>query len=117
MAGAASVGEACGRRRCAHDGFPRSSTLLIVLSYVGFVSLGLPDGLLGVATPSIRASFALAPEDIGALLVSFTAGYLVSSFNSGWTGRAARRRRAAGGELPRHAASLLGYARRARRGG
>lgn len=61
----------------------RSGTLLIVLAYVGFVSLGLPDGLLGVATPSIRASFGLAPEDIGALLISFTAGYLLSSFVSG----------------------------------
>jgi fucose permease len=62
---------------------PRSSTLLIVLAYVGFVSLGLPDGLLGVATPSIRASFLLAPEDLGALLIAFTAGYLTSSFASG----------------------------------
>jgi fucose permease len=60
----------------------RSDTLLIVLAYVGFVSLGLPDGLLGVATPSIRATFALAPEDLGQLFVSFTAGYLLSSFVS-----------------------------------
>ena len=42
-----------------------------------------PDGLLGVATPSIRATFVLAPEDIGELLISVTAGYLLSSFNSG----------------------------------
>lgn len=62
---------------------PRASTPLIVLSYLGFVSLGLPDGLLGVATPSIRASFALGPEAIGGLLLSFTAGYLLSSFVSG----------------------------------
>lgn len=62
----------------------RSNRLLVVLAYVGFVSLGLPDGLLGVATPSIRASFALAPEDIGALLLAVTTGYLLSSFNSGW---------------------------------
>jgi len=62
---------------------PRASTLLIVLSYLGFVSLGLPDGLLGVATPSIRASFSLGPEAIGGLLLAFTAGYLLSSFASG----------------------------------
>ncbi|MBM4243746.1 MAG: MFS transporter [Deltaproteobacteria bacterium] len=61
----------------------RTGTLLVVLAYCGFVSLGLPDGLLGVATPSILATFALAPEDIGALLVAFTTGYLVSSFTSG----------------------------------
>jgi hypothetical protein len=40
----------------------RASTLLVILAYVGFVSLGLPDGLLDVATPSIRSTFALAPE-------------------------------------------------------
>ena len=51
----------------------RASTLLVILAYAGFVSLGLPDGLLGVATPSIRATFALAPQDIGGLLISFTA--------------------------------------------
>lgn len=61
----------------------RTGTLLVVLAYCGFVSLGLPDGLLGVATPSILATFALAPEDVGALLVAFTTGYLVSSFASG----------------------------------
>lgn len=62
----------------------RSGTLLIVLAYVGFVSLGLPDGLLGVATPSIRATFGLAPDDVGELLLAFTAGYLLSSFASGF---------------------------------
>lgn len=62
----------------------RSGTLLIVLAYVGFVSLGLPDGLLGVATPSIRATFSLAPADVGELLIAFTTGYLLSSFASGF---------------------------------
>jgi hypothetical protein len=31
---------------------PPASSLLVVLAYVGFMSLGLPDGLLGVAWPS-----------------------------------------------------------------
>ncbi|HZR81683.1 MAG TPA: MFS transporter [Candidatus Binatia bacterium] len=60
-----------------------SSTTLLALAFLGFVSLGLPDGLLGVAAPSIRASFAVAPEEFGALLVAFAAGYLSSSFASG----------------------------------
>ena len=42
----------------------RASTLLVILAYTGFVSLGLPDGLLGVASPSIRATFALAPTTL-----------------------------------------------------
>jgi fucose permease len=57
--------------------------LLIGLAYVGFISLGLPDGLLGIAWPSIRASFTLPIDALGALLVMFTVGYLVSSFSSG----------------------------------
>jgi fucose permease len=60
-----------------------SSPLLIGLAYVGFVSLGLPDGLLGVAWPSIHTFFHLPLDALGTLLVMFTAGYLGSSFSSG----------------------------------
>jgi fucose permease len=61
----------------------RSGLLLVGLAYLGFVSIGLPDGLLGVAWPSIRASFDLPLDALGALLVMFTMGYLLSSFSSG----------------------------------
>lgn len=61
----------------------RPGLLLTGLAYLGFVSLGLPDGLLGVAWPSIRASFNLPLDALGALLVMFTIGYLLSSFSSG----------------------------------
>lgn len=61
----------------------KSSFLLIGLAYLGFVSLGLPDGLLSVAWPSIRAFFNLQLDALGALLVMFTIGYLLSSFSSG----------------------------------
>ncbi len=56
---------------------------LILLAYVAFISLGLPDGLLGVAWPSVRASFGLPLDALGALLVASTTGYLTSSFLSG----------------------------------
>ena len=59
------------------------SLLLVGLAYLSFVSLGLPDGLNGVAWPSIRAYFHLPVDSLGSLLVMFTAGYLVSSFSSG----------------------------------
>ena len=59
------------------------SLLLITLAYLSFVSLGLPDGLNGVAWPSIRGYFNLPLDALGLLLVMFTAGYLVSSFSSG----------------------------------
>ena len=53
------------------------------LASLAFVSLGLPDGLLGVAWPSMRRTFTLELDAVGALLVSTTIGYVASSFASG----------------------------------
>lgn len=53
------------------------------LASLGFVSLGLPEGLLGVAWPSIRATFGLPLDALGALLATFACGYFVSSAASG----------------------------------
>lgn len=61
----------------------RTHVLRIGLTYLGFISLGLPDGLLGVAWPSIRASFLLPLDALGPLLLCFTVGYLLASTNSG----------------------------------
>jgi fucose permease len=61
----------------------RSSIGLIVLAYIAFISLGLPDGLFGVAWPSIRQHFTLRLDSIGAFLFAGTAGYMFSSFFSG----------------------------------
>ena len=57
--------------------------LLIGLAYFGFVALGLSAGLLGVAWPSMRASFGVRLEALGVLLIAATAGYIVASFSSG----------------------------------
>lgn len=64
-------------------GEPRAAAVLLVLAYLGFAAIGLPDGLLGVAAPSLGADFGIAPGEIGVLLAVFTAGYLVASFASG----------------------------------
>jgi len=56
---------------------------LAVLAGIAFISLGLPDGLLGVAWPSIRRSFGLDIDAVGALLVAAMCGYVASSFSSG----------------------------------
>jgi fucose permease len=61
----------------------RSKLGLIVLAYIAFISLGLPDGLFGVAWPSIRESFALRLDAAGAFFFAATAGYMTSSFFSG----------------------------------
>src|SRR5919202_399257 len=60
----------------AKPGTPRPAAL-------GFVSLRLPEGMLGVAWPSIRASFGLPLDALGLLLGPFATGYFVSSAVSG----------------------------------
>lgn len=57
--------------------------LLVGLAYAAFISLGLPDGLTGVAWPSIRTTFGLPLDALGALISTTTIGYLLSSFSSG----------------------------------
>jgi len=39
--------------------------LLLILAFVAFISLGLPDGLIGVAWPSMRQSFGLPLDALG----------------------------------------------------
>jgi len=56
---------------------------LILLIFVAFIALGMPDGLLGVGWPSIRASFNVPIDALGALLFVSMIGYLTSSFLSG----------------------------------
>ena len=57
---------------------------LVLLAFIAFVALGLPDGLLGVGWPSIRAGFAVPLDAIGLLLIASVAGYMTSSFLSGF---------------------------------
>lgn len=61
----------------------RSQRLLILLAFVAFISLGLPDTILGVAWPFIRATFGKPLDALAFLLISGVSGYLTSSFFSG----------------------------------
>jgi fucose permease len=61
----------------------RANAVTLGLASLGFVSLGLPEGMLGVAWPSIRASFGLPLDALGLLLGPFATGYFVSSAVSG----------------------------------
>lgn len=56
---------------------------LVILAYIAFIALGMPDGLLGVAWPSIREGFGIPLDALGSLLFVSTSGYLLSSFLSG----------------------------------
>jgi fucose permease len=57
--------------------------LLLAIAFIAFISLGLPDGLLGVAWPSMRASFGVSLDAMGALLAALVAGYVLSTTFSG----------------------------------
>jgi fucose permease len=61
----------------------RMQIALLLMAYIAFAAIGLPDGLLGVAWPSMRAGFQLPLDALGLLLVASTSGYLTSSFISG----------------------------------
>jgi len=50
---------------------------------MAFISLGMPDGLFGVAWPSIREDFGLRLDSVGAFFFAGTTGYMFSSFFSG----------------------------------
>jgi fucose permease len=61
----------------------RSSAALLVLAYLAFVSLGLPDAVLGVAWPSLRDSFGLPQALLGAPLAIAAAAYFTSGLLAG----------------------------------
>jgi fucose permease len=56
---------------------------LIFLAFIAFIALGLPDGLLGVGWPSIRAGFSIPLDSLGMLLFTGMTGYLAASFFNG----------------------------------
>ena len=56
---------------------------LLILSFIAFIALGIPDGLLGVAWPSIRSTFNVPLDAMGLMLFFGTLGYLTSSFFNG----------------------------------
>jgi fucose permease len=61
----------------------RSSGALLGLAYVAFISLGLPDALLGVAWPSMRESFGLEQALLGLPLAVGAAAYFCSGMLAG----------------------------------
>ena len=61
--------------------YPKIS--LVILSFIAFVALGMPDGLLGVAWPSIRNGFSIPLDALGMFLTALVIGYMTSSFFSG----------------------------------
>jgi len=63
---------------------PAARPLLLWLSYAGFISLGLPDTVLGAAWPALRRELGLPLDAAGAALLVTTGGVVLSSTASGW---------------------------------
>ena len=58
---------------------------MIFFVFLAFVSLGLPDGVLGIAWPSFRDAYGLAQAELGVLLVGAGPGYFLSGLVAGRT--------------------------------
>lgn len=53
------------------------------MTFVAFISLGMPDGLLDIANPRIRASFDIGPDVFSLIFLTGLTGYALSSFFAG----------------------------------
>jgi fucose permease len=58
-------------------------TRLLLLSFLAFVSLGVPDTVFGIAWPSLRHTFGLPQSALGAALVTGVSGYFLSGLVAG----------------------------------
>ena len=61
----------------------RKNQLLLFFSFLAFISLGLPDGLLGVAWPSMAGELGQPLSRLALLQLSATGGFFISSTNAG----------------------------------
>ena len=60
------------------------ATLLLIIIYLAFISLGLPDSIIGVTWPVMREEFGLSLEYAGYISFVLTVGTVTSSLLSGY---------------------------------
>ncbi|MCF7787856.1 MAG: MFS transporter [Prosthecobacter sp.] len=60
-----------------------STRLLLIIAYLGFISLGLPDTLIGVAWPSVRDGFGRQQGDLAWIFFGTGASYFLSGMVTG----------------------------------
>lgn len=58
--------------------------VLLVIIYLAFISLGLPDSILGVSIPSIQSDFGIQLSSGGLIAMMIVGGTIVSSFASSY---------------------------------
>ncbi|MDB5340564.1 MAG: exuT [Planctomycetaceae bacterium] len=57
--------------------------MLLTIAYLGFISLGFPDPVAGVAWPSVRDTFSLSQSSFGLVFIALGCGYCASGFFGG----------------------------------
>ncbi|HEX6338634.1 MAG TPA: MFS transporter [Jiangellaceae bacterium] len=82
----------------------------LLLAYLAFISLGLPDSLLGVGWPSVSADLKVPLDAVGLLLIAGTVGYVTSSVVAGFSLARLGIGRLLAGSTALVALSLAGYA-------
>lgn len=61
----------------------QTSRVLMLITFLAFVSIGFPDAVLGVAWPSMRETFNRALPDLGFIVFSSGTGYFLSGIVAG----------------------------------
>lgn len=57
--------------------------LLVMVASMAYLTFGIPDGMLGVAWPSMSSEFGVPVSSLGLLILALTAGYGAMTFSSG----------------------------------
>lgn len=65
------------------NGKDNMAVLFLTIIYVTFISLGLPDALLGVGWPEMHVEFGVSQSLAGVVSMTISVGTIVSSFFSG----------------------------------
>ncbi len=65
------------------EGHLQGRALLLAIAYLGFISLGFPDPVVGVAWPSVRQTFSLHQSSFGLVFIALGCGYCASGFFGG----------------------------------
>lgn len=67
----------------AHRRLSNGVLIVVIVAYLMFIVLGFPEGMLGVAWPSMMQEFRVQNAQMGTLLLAATVGFLLTSFNTG----------------------------------
>lgn len=69
--------------RTAKNKGAKPGALILFLVYASFIALGMPDGLFGVAWPTMRKGYGVPIDAVGLAMIFGTVGYLLTSFLAG----------------------------------